>query len=165
MPEAKDTTDRFVAAFNAHDEHALLALHADDIKFNAPGGFKATNAKDAAAFAMTWLNAFPNGTMTVRTQITSGPWVVQEVAMEGTHTAPLESPNGPIPATHKKVTGYGVQLLRVENGKIAEARIYFDQLDQMRQLGLIPAPAAVYRPPFLPPVPPPGPAFFCRQRA
>ena len=41
------------------------------------------------------------------------------------------------------MTGYGVQLLRVENGKIAEARIYFDQLDQMSQLGLIPAPAGV----------------------
>src|SRR5260370_40459335 len=105
MPEVKDTTDRFVAAFNAHDEHALLALHADDIKFNAPGGFKATNAKDATAFAMTWLNAFPNGKMTVRTEITSGPCVVQEIAMEGTHTAPPESPNSPTPATLRQGTG------------------------------------------------------------
>ena len=143
MPEVKETTDRFVAAFNAHDERALSALHADNIKFNAPGGFKTNNAKDATAYAMTWLKAFPNGKMTVRTEITSGPWVVQEIVMEGTHTAPLESPTGTIPATHKKVVGYGVQLLRVENGKIAEARIYFDQLDQMSQLGLIPAPAAV----------------------
>ncbi len=143
MTESKDTTARFVAAFNAHDEKALQELHSDDIKFNAPGGFKATNAKDATAYAMTWLKAFPDGKMTVRTELTSGPWVVQEVAMEGTHTAPLESPNGPIPATYKKVKGYGVQILKVENGKIAEARIYFDQLDQMSQLGLIPAPAAV----------------------
>lgn len=143
MPEVKDTTDRFVAAFNAHDERALHALHADDIKFNAPGGFKATNAKDATAYAMTWLKAFPDGKMTVRTEIISGPWVVQEIQMQGTHTAPLESPTGTIPATHKKVVGYGVQLLRVENGKVAEARIYFDQLDQMTQLGLIPAPATV----------------------
>ncbi len=65
MPEVKDTTDRFVAAF------------ADDIKFNAPGGFKATNAKDATAFAMTWLKAFPDGKMKVRSEITSGPWVVR----------------------------------------------------------------------------------------
>jgi len=143
MPEVKETSDRFVAAFNAHDESALHALHADDIKFNAPGGFKATNAKDATVFAMTWLNAFPDGKMTVRTEITSGPWVVQEVTMEGTHTAPLVSPTGPIAPTYKKVKGYGVQLLRIENGKIAEARIYFDQLDQMTQLGLIPAPATV----------------------
>ena len=143
MTESKDTTARFVAAFNAHDEKALRELHSDDIKFNAPGGFKATNAKDATAYALTWLKAFPDGKMTVRTELISGPWVVQEVVMEGTHTAPLDSPNGPIPATYKKVKGYGVQLLKVENGKIAEARIYFDQLDQMSQLGLIPAPAAV----------------------
>ena len=143
MPEVKDTAARFVAAFNAHDEKALAALHADDIKFNAPGGFKATNAKDATAYATTWLKAFPDGTMQVRSELVSGPWVVQEVAMKGTHTAPLESPTGTIPATYKKVVGYGVQLLRIENEKIAEARIYFDQLDQMSQLGLIPTPATV----------------------
>jgi len=143
MTESKDTTARFVAAFNAHDEKVLNELHSDDIKFNAPGGFKATNAKDATAYAMTWLKAFPDGKMKVRSEITSGPWVVQEILMEGTHTAPLESPAGPIAPTYKKVVGYGVQLLRVENGKIAEARIYFDQLDQLTQLGLIPAPIAV----------------------
>ncbi|HEY6115062.1 MAG TPA: ester cyclase [Candidatus Dormibacteraeota bacterium] len=143
MPEVKETTDRFVAAFNAHDERALSALHADGIKFSAPGGFKATNAKDATAYATTWLKAFPDGKMKVRSEIISSPWVVQEILMEGTHTAPLESPTGTVAPTHKKVTGYGVQLLRVEDGKIAEARIYFDQLDQMMQLGLIPTPVTV----------------------
>ena len=143
MTEVKDTTARFVTAFNAHDEAALLALHASDIKFNAPGGFKATNAKDATAYAMTWQKAFPNGKMTVRSEIVSGPWVVQEVLMEGTHTGPLDSPTGTIPPTYKKVVGYGVQLFRIEDGKIAEARIYFDQLDQLRQLGLLPTPVTV----------------------
>src|SRR5438132_14253565 len=122
MTESQATPARFVAALNAHDEKALQELHSDDIKFNAPGGFKATNAKDATGYAMTWLKAFPDGKMTVRTELTSGPWVVQEVAMEGTNTAPLESPTGTIAPTYKKVVGYGVQLLRVENGKIAEAR-------------------------------------------
>ncbi len=143
MAEVKDTTDRFVTAFNAHDEKALAALHADDINFNAPGDFKATNAKDATAYATTWLKAFPDGKMKVRSEITSGPWVVQEIQMEGTHTAPLDTPTGPIAPTYKKVVGYGVQLLRVEDGKIAEARIYFDQLDQMKQLGLMPTAATV----------------------
>jgi len=143
MPEVKDTTSRFVSAFNAHDEKALHATHAENIKFNAPGGFKATNAKDATGYAMTWLKAFPDGKMKVRTELVSGPWVVQEIAMEGTHTAPLETPNGTVQPTYKKLAGYGVQILKVEDGKITEARIYFDQLDQMTQLGLIPTPAKV----------------------
>src|SRR6202171_5112427 len=103
MSEVKDTTARFVAAFNAHDERALLTLHASDIKFDAPGGFKATNATDATAYAMRWLKGFPNGKMTVRSEITSGPWVIQEITMEGVQSGPLDSPMGTVPPTHKKV--------------------------------------------------------------
>jgi predicted ester cyclase len=142
MTNVKDTTDRFVAAFNAHDEKALLALHAANIKFDAPG-FKAANATDATAYATRWLKAFPNGKMIVRSEIVSAPWVIQEMTMEGVHSAPLEGPMGTVPPTYKKVSGHGVQLLRVENGQIAEARIYYDQYEFMSQLGLIPAPATV----------------------
>lgn len=142
MTEVKDTAAHFVSAFNAHDERALLALHAADIKFDAPG-FKATNAHDATAYATRWLKAFPNGKMTVRNEIVSAPWIVQEIIMEGTHTGPLEGPTGTVQPTHKKVVGKGVQVLRIENAKIAEARIYFDMLDQMTQLGLVPAAVTV----------------------
>jgi steroid delta-isomerase-like uncharacterized protein len=143
MTEVKDTAAHFVTAFNAHDEKALNALHADNIKFEAPGGFKATNAHDATAYATRWLKAFPNGRMTVKSEIVSAPWIAQEIVMEGTHTGPLEGPTGTVQPTHKKVVGKGVQLLRIENGKILEARIYFDMLDQLTQLGLIPTPATV----------------------
>jgi steroid delta-isomerase-like uncharacterized protein len=142
MTEVKDTAARFVAAFNAHDERALLALHAADIKFEAPD-YKANNATEATAYATRWLNGFPNGTMTVQSEIVNAPWIVQEIVMEGTHTAPLVSAAGTVPPTHKKVVGKAVHFLRIDNGKIAEARIYFDQYDMMSQLGLIPAPATV----------------------
>jgi len=143
MTETKDTAAHFVSAFNAHDEKALNLLHADHIKFEAPGGFKATTAHEATAYSANWFKAFPNGKMTVHSEIVSAPWVVQEVVMEGTHSGPLQGPNGIVQPTHKKVVGKGVQLLRIENGKIVEARIYFDMLDQMTQLGLIPTPVTV----------------------
>ena len=143
MTETKDTAARFVAAFNAHDEKTLNELHASDIKFSAPGGFKATNAHEATAYATRWLKGFPNGKMTVRNEIVSAPWIVQEVTMEGTNNGPLEGPMGTVQPTHKHVVGKGVQILKVEDGKIVEARIYFDLLDQMTQLGLIPTPATV----------------------
>jgi predicted ester cyclase len=143
MTEVKDTAARFVTAFNSHDEKTLNELHASDIKFSAPGGFKATNAHEATAYAKRWLTGFPNGKMTVRNEIVSAPWVVQEVSMEGTNTGPLEGPMGTIQPTHKHVVGKGVQILKIENGKITEARIYFDMVDQLTQLGLMPAPATV----------------------
>src|SRR5438128_10037809 len=90
MPEVKETTDRFVAAMNAHDEKALDALHADDIKFNAPGGFKATNGKDATKFAMTWLKAFPDNKMKYRSKLIMCPWVDHEIVMQVTDTVALE---------------------------------------------------------------------------
>jgi steroid delta-isomerase-like uncharacterized protein len=142
MTETKDTAAHFVSAFNAHDEKALNALHAEHIKFEAPG-FKASNAHEATAYPMRWLKGFPNGKMTVRNEIVSAPWIVQEVTMEGTNTGPLEGPMGTVQPTHKHVVGKGVQVLKIENGKITEARIYFDMVDQLTQLGLMPAPATV----------------------
>ena len=143
MTETKDTAARFISAFNAHDEKTLNELHASDIKFSAPGGFKATNAHEATAYAKRWLKGFPNGKMTVRNEIVSAPWIVQEVTMEGTNTGPLEGSMGTVQPTHKHVVGKGVQIFKVEDGKITEARIYFDLLDQMTQLGLLPTPALV----------------------
>jgi ketosteroid isomerase-like protein len=142
MTDVKDIATHFVAAFNAHDEKALDALHAADIKFEAPG-FKASNGHEATAYAIGWLKGFPNGKMTVRHEVVNAPWVVQEVTMEGTNTGPLEGPGGKIQPTNRKVVSKGIQVLKIENGKIAETRIYFDQLDQMTQLGLMPVPATV----------------------
>jgi predicted ester cyclase len=142
MTDVKDTATHFIAAFNAHDERALSSLHASDIKFEAPG-FKASNGHDATTYAMGWLKGFPNGKMTVRHEVVNAPWIVQEVTMEGTNTGPLEGPGGKIQPTNRKVISKGIQVLKIEDGKIAEARIYFDQLDQMTQLGLMPTPATV----------------------
>ena len=50
---------------------------------------------------------------------------------------------GTIQPTHKHVVGKGVQILKVEDGKITEAKIYFDMYDQLTQPGLIPTPARV----------------------
>jgi limonene-1,2-epoxide hydrolase len=143
MPETKNTAARFVSAFNAHDEAAIHSIHAPHVKFDAPGGFKANNSKDATAFAMRWLNAYPQGKMTVRSEIVSSPWIIQEIVMEGVHAGTLETPMGTVKPTHKKFVGYGVQIFKVEDGKITESRLYYDQLEMATQLGLIPAPAVV----------------------
>ncbi len=144
MTETKDTAARFVTAFNAHDEKTLNELHASDVSSSArQAASRPPTRTRQRPTATRWLKGFPNGKMTVRNEIVSAPWIVQEVTMEGTNTGPLEGPIGTIQPTHKHVVGKGVQVLKIENGKITEARIYFDMVDQLTQLGLMPVPATV----------------------
>src|SRR6202165_439286 len=95
MTDVKDIATHFIAAFNAQDEKALDALHAADIKFEAPG-FKASNGHEAAGYAMGWGKGFANGKMTHRPEGVNAPWVVQQVPLEGTNPGPLEGPGGKI---------------------------------------------------------------------
>jgi ketosteroid isomerase-like protein len=81
--------------------------------------------------------------MTVQHEVVSAPWVIQEVVMEGTNTGPLDGPGGKIQPTNRKLVSKGIVVLKIEDGKITETRIYFDQFDQMAQLGLLPIPVTV----------------------
>jgi ketosteroid isomerase-like protein len=57
----------------------------------------------------------------------------------GTHTGALRSPDGAeVPATGKPFDFPFVEIFRVHGGKIRSIRIYYDQLELLTQLGLIP---------------------------
>jgi predicted ester cyclase len=132
-----------VEAFNAHDEARIRELNAANAIFEGPGDVRLEGREAATQYAMAWLNAFPDARLTVHNELEAGDWVVQEFTFEGTHKATLATPTGDIPATNRRVIGRGVQLLRVEGGKVAETRLYFDQVQVMTQLGLMPEPATV----------------------
>jgi predicted ester cyclase len=44
-----------------------------------------------------------------------------------------------MPPTGKQVTGSGISIHRIADGKIAEAWVNFDTLGMLQQLGVIPA--------------------------
>jgi SnoaL-like polyketide cyclase len=67
---------------------------------------------------------------------------VQGFTFTGSHDGgTLASPAGEIPATHKTLNGRRVQIFRVEGETVADTRLYFDQVQVMTQLGLMPEPA------------------------
>jgi len=138
MTTAKDTAAKFVTAFNAHDETALAAIHAANIKFEAPGGVRLEGSGAVTGYAMRWLKGFPDAKIIVGNQVECDSWLVQEFTLQGTHTAPLEGPAGTISPTGKELSSRAVSVGRYENGQIVEARLYFDQTEVMTQLGLMP---------------------------
>ena len=61
--------------------------------------------------------------------------IVVRWTAQGTHTGTLMQ----IPATNKKISLKGIDILRIENGKIAERWGEFDALGMLSQLGVIPS--------------------------
>jgi steroid delta-isomerase-like uncharacterized protein len=99
--------------------------------------------KDATVeYATSWLRAFPDGGITVHSEIVAGDWVVHEFTFSGTHDETLVGPEGEIPATHRRLSGRGVEVFQVRDGAVAVEHLYFDQVQVLTQLGLMPEAAA-----------------------
>jgi steroid delta-isomerase-like uncharacterized protein len=141
MADARELGQRFIDAFNAHDEDRIRELNGENTVVEAPGEVRVEGREAATEYSVGWLRAFPDGRITVHNELAAGDWVVQEFTFTGTHEGTLASPAGEIPATHKALNGRAVQIFRVEGESIAETRLYFDQVQVMTQLGLMPEPA------------------------
>ena len=141
MADAQQVGADFVAAFNDHDESRIRELNAENAVIEAPGDVHVEGREGATQYAMAWLNAFPDARLNVKNELVSGDWVVQEFTFEGTHEGTLSGPAGEIPATHRRLNGRGVQIFRVEDDAVVDTRLYFDQVQIMTQLGLMPEPA------------------------
>ncbi len=137
MAEAREISDRYTDAINAHDADAIGALYADDGVLSDPSG----EFRGREAIVQYWerfFTAFPD--MNGRDEFTaeSGDTAINEWSFSGTNSGPLESPEGTIPATGKRMTLRGCDALTVREGRIQSHRAYYDQLAFMTQLGLVP---------------------------
>lgn len=142
MADALRVASEALDAFNAHDERRIREMYTDDVVFEAPGEVRLEGAAAATEFAMSWLRAFPDARITVHNELAAGDWVVHEFTFEGTHTETLVAPEGEIPPTNRHLAGRGVEVLRIEGDKVAEEHLYYDQVQILTQLGLMPEAAA-----------------------
>jgi steroid delta-isomerase-like uncharacterized protein len=82
----------------------------------------------------TWRAAFPDMRETVSQVLCDGDWVVVRFTLEGTHRGDFYG----VPATNRKVSAEGVDLLRFRDGQIAEWIYYEDAFSVFAQLGALP---------------------------
>jgi steroid delta-isomerase-like uncharacterized protein len=89
-------------------------------------------------FATMLGGAFPDFHLTLEDTIAEGDKVVNRWSFRGTHRGEF---NG-VPPTGREVTTSGIDIWRIEGGKIVENRQEVDNLGLLRQLGAIPQPEA-----------------------
>jgi predicted ester cyclase len=88
------------------------------------------------------VGAVPDTRHAVGNVVEGGDQVVLEFRWQGTHTRPLRSPQGEIPATGKRIDLRCGAVFEVAAGRITAERGYLDQVEFLTQLGLMPAPAS-----------------------
>jgi steroid delta-isomerase-like uncharacterized protein len=140
-----DLLARAVAAFNAHDADALVAMMTDDVVVEhsaAPAALHGRTEVSAFYTARLW-KAFPD----LRLELADGPFFhphaprvsIRWLAV-GTHTGPLDPPG--LAPTGKRVQVDAREIAEFRNGLFSRIQVVADMADAMRQLGALPAPGS-----------------------
>ncbi len=137
--ESQAVVERAIKAFNAHDAEALARLTAGDAEFAAPGGVQLRGPQPIKEFNQNWFSAFPDAKVTVQNIQALRACVVVEGTFNGTHAGLLKTPMGDVPPTGRKLKGTFVQVVQVDRGQISSNHLYYDQVQVMTQLGVMPA--------------------------
>ena len=87
-------------------------------------------------FLSMYLAAFPDARVSLEDLIAEGDKVVTRQTFRGTHQGELMG----IPPTGKQVSGTGILITHVANGKAIEQWSNYDDLGLLQQLGVVPAP-------------------------
>lgn len=127
-------------AFNSQDWAALRKTAHQDFVYREFSATEPVRGPDAAIAAFQkWIEAFPDMKGTVTNTVAEGNKVVLEITWSGTQTGALQGPLGAIPPTNKWGEVHALQMYVFEGDQIKELRHYFDSVEMLRQLGMIPA--------------------------
>jgi steroid delta-isomerase-like uncharacterized protein len=130
--------EEYLEALNSHDYARVRRYHGEGFQFQAPGmpgpGDKAAHQ----AFMQQNWTAFPDLTFQTTQTIAQGDYVVENWIGTGTHSGPLATHGGTVPATGRKGTVPASDTMEFRNGKIVRADICFDRMSMFAQLGALP---------------------------
>ena len=141
MGEALDAARRYDEAFNTQDSQTRAATLTADVEFVGPGGINLRGPDQIAQLEKHFWEAFPDGTISHDRWVEIGEDVAIEGYLSGTHTGTFRTPQGDVSPTGSSVRLRYASIRQVKGGRIASEHLYFDQLEFLTQIGVIPEPA------------------------
>ena len=128
-----------VDAFNSGDWEQVRAGLASDSRYDELGTErKIEGPEKIVELFKAWKTAFPDAVGTVTSAVASGSKAALEVTWKGTHTGPLVTAEGTIPASGKLQETPAALFFTFEGDKIKESRHYFDSMTLLKQIGALP---------------------------
>jgi steroid delta-isomerase-like uncharacterized protein len=135
--ENKAVVRRFFEELLSTDNLAIAdELLSPDFYFYFAGSPEPMDLESYKEFLAARRRAFPDRRFVVEEMIAEGEKVSARFTMRGTHKGELRS----IAPSGREVTMTGIDMIRLEEGKMVEDRVEVDQLGMMQQLGVIAVP-------------------------
>jgi len=132
----KPLAQTIIDTWNTKVDEKIIQLYSSDYEGEDFSGSKKRSGLDGVK---GWLNsvlhAFPNIHYTLVDHVENGDRLVLHWLADGNHHGSFLK----IPASGKPVTINGISLLRIENGKIKEGKLFWDLAGVLRQIGLLPS--------------------------
>ncbi len=135
MPKARDVILTHIAAVNDRDSGA--DPWAADAEMVAPGG-GASGRDNAIGFVAVFQEAFPDLRLEIEQLLTDGPAAAAEGTISGTHDGVLHTPNGDVAPTGRAVELRWAAVYVTDGDTLKSEHLFFDQMDFLGQLGLLP---------------------------
>lgn len=131
----------WAAMLDAGDLDGSGELVTDDIVWSNPVATVHGRDELRGLLGMFW-TAMPVFKHDITDVLEQGDLVSIRGTATGVHSGPMVTPDGEIPASGNTVTFPFSAWARIEDGRIAEFRGYWDVMGFMQQIGAVPAPAA-----------------------
>jgi predicted ester cyclase len=135
MPSARDVILRHIDAVNGRDSAA--DPWAGDAELTAPGA-EVSGRDEVIRFLAVFQEAFPDLRLELGQLLTDGPAAAAEGTLAGTHTGVLHTPNGDVAPTGRAVEFRWAAVYLTEGETLKSEHLFFDQMDFLGQLGLLP---------------------------
>lgn len=138
MSDAADIATDLMEAFNDSDWDRFRELSHEDIVYVEAGtGRRLAGIEPYLEGLRGWKDSLPDVRGTVRRRVDDGEVVATDVLWEGTHTGPLPTPAGIVPATGRSVTVTATIWTTVRDGRVAEVEHHLDVLSLLGQIGAL----------------------------
>jgi len=135
MSSARDVILKHIDAVNGRDSDA--DPWAADAEMTAPGA-QVSGRDNVIGFLAVFHDAFPDLRLEIVQLLTDGPAAAAEGTLRGTHTGVLHTPNGAVEPTGRAVELRWAAVYATEGDTLKSEHLFFDQMDFLGQLGLLP---------------------------
>lgn len=139
MGQARELMNRVTEAVVTGDLDAFREVYDKDVVVTTPDAGTLHGIEAFLEWNMAFVGAFSERDYRSERELETGETAIDQGEFIGTHTGPLELPDGTsLPPTGKQIRMRGADIATVSGGKIVRHDFYFDQADLAAQLGVAP---------------------------